>query len=71
MSSIILAFILGVLAGMIYMYLRYNKMLRNNLRVLEEIRLAHARTDGMIKALQIVRGVETEQCEPEIHGRTD
>lgn len=62
MSSIILAFIFGVLAGMGYMYLRYCKMIRNNLKELEEIRLSQAKTEGMLEALGvIVNGPEKEE----------
>lgn len=60
MSSIILAFIIGVLCGMGYMYLRYNKMISNNLRELEEIRLMSAKTDGLIDALCAVDGIDRD-----------
>lgn len=58
MSSIILAFIIGVLCGMGYMYMRYCKIMRGHLRELQEIKLNNARIKGKLEVLCIQNGME-------------
>lgn len=61
MANLILAFVIGVLCGMGYMYLRYNKMMCDNLRELREIRINHAKIQGQMKILNAINGIKEEE----------
>lgn len=58
MSNIILAFIVGVLVGIGYTYMRYNKMLSKHMSELEQLKINGARIDGQIEILNIINGIE-------------
>lgn len=62
MSDIILAFVLGVIAGIGYMYLRYRNTLIKHIKELEQIRLNQAKIDGQMKILNIINGIEDKEC---------
>lgn len=65
MSSIILAYIVGVLCGVGYMYLRYGMIMRKHMRELEQLKLNSARIEGQLNILRIVKGVEEDK--PDVH----
>lgn len=58
MSSIILAYIVGVLCGMGYMYLRYSKRIRKHSREIDKIRLEHAKIEGRLETLCVISGID-------------
>ena len=55
---VICAFLAGVLCGMVYMYLRYCKMMRANIRELHELKLSNARIKGQLEVMRIMQGME-------------
>ena len=61
MANLILTFVLGVLCGMGYMYLRYNKMICDNLRELRELQRGQAIIEGQMKILNAVNGIKEEE----------
>lgn len=63
MSNIILAYIIGVLCGVGYMYLKYGKTMQRHMRELDQIRLNNAKIEGELEILQIVKGVGVEEKE--------
>lgn len=60
MSSIILAFIIGVLLGMGCMYMRYHKMAVDNLRELRLLQISGARLESQLEVLRIIHGIEED-----------
>lgn len=62
MSNLILAFILGVIVGMGYMYLRYRKRMLEHIKTLEELKLNGAKIDGMLQVLNTIHGIEEDKC---------
>ena len=60
MSTIILAYIAGVLCGMGYMYLRYSKRLREHARDLDKMACHNAWMHGRLDALYVMSGLELD-----------
>ena len=58
MSTIILAYVAGVLCGMGYMYLRYSKRIRKHSRELDQIRIEHAKMEGRLETLCVISGFD-------------
>ena len=58
MSSIILAYIVGVLCGMGYMYLRYSKRIRKHSLEIDKLRLEHANIEGRLETLCVISGID-------------
>ena len=56
MSYIILAYIIGVLCGVGYMYLRYSKRIRKHSREIDQIRIEHAKIVGRFETLCAISG---------------
>ena len=59
----ILAFVVGVAAGIHYMYDKYNQQMIQYAKEVEAIRLGQARNEGMLAALNIVVGPVKEESE--------
>lgn len=61
MADIVLAFLIGVLCGMGYMYLRYCNIMKGHLRELEELRLNQARIRGQMHILNMINGIKEDE----------
>ena len=55
------AFIAGVAVGIRYMHNKYNQQMLDNLKELEQLKLGDAKLRGMLKALQMIHGIEEEE----------
>lgn len=61
MSSIILAFVIGVLCGMGYMYLRYHKRIQKYSREIDELARTSAWMNGRLDALYAMSGLDLNE----------
>lgn len=57
MTNIILAFIIGVLCGICFMWLKYGKQLQKNIRQLHDLELSLEKLKGKSEALDIINGI--------------
>lgn len=60
MANIILAYIIGALCGVGYMYLKYSKTMQRHISELEQIRLNNARIEGQMGILNQINGIEED-----------
>lgn len=63
MSSIILAYTIGVLCGVGYMYLRYSRTMKRHMRELDMLRLRHAKIECQMDILNRINGIGVEEKE--------
>lgn len=61
MANLILAYIIGVLCGVGYMYLKYGKTMQRHMRELDQIRLNGAKIDAQLDILNRINGIDVEE----------